>query len=147
MIVELDRGSLESCLKIERKCFSEPWTRAMLEAEFEQPTSKLWGWLEGPEKELVAYAVGWLIFEDFHVANLAVLPEWRRNGIGRELLRHMLIWAAEHEAVRALLEVRESNRAAINLYREIGFSLLGARPKYYRSPTEDALILKKNLVG
>ena len=145
MIVDLDRRHLETCLKIERKCFSEPWTRAMLEGEFAQPTSLLWGWAEGDEEELVAYSVGWLIFEDFHVANLAVLPEWRRKGIGRELLKYMLVWAAEHDAVRALLEVRESNRPAVSLYREMGFSLLGARPKYYRSPTEDALILKKNL--
>ena len=146
MIVDLDRNSLETCLKIERKCFSEPWTRAMLEGEFDQPTSLLWGWMDGPEGELVGYAVGWLIFEDFHIANLAVLPEWRRKGIGRELLIHALCWAAEHEAVRALLEVRESNRAAVSLYREMGFSLLGTRPKYYRSPTEDALIFKKNLL-
>jgi len=147
MIVELDRSHLETCLKIERKCFSEPWTRAMLEGEFAQPTSLLWGWLEGPERDLVGYTVGWLIFEDFHVANLAVLPEWRRNGIGRLLLKHALAWAVEHEAARALLEVRESNRAAVSLYREMGFSLLGTRPKYYRAPTEDALILKKNLLG
>lgn len=146
MIVELDHRYMETCLKIERKCFSEPWTRAMLQGEFDQPTSLLWGWVEGETEELVGYSVGWLIFEDFHVANLAVLPEWRRQGIGRKLLNYMLAWAAEHHAVRALLEVRESNKPAVALYRELGFSLLGTRPNYYRSPTENALLLKKKLV-
>jgi ribosomal-protein-alanine N-acetyltransferase len=138
---------MESLLWIERKCFSEPWTRPMFEGEFENPVSHLWGWFEKPGSDLLGYLVGWLIFEEFHVANLGVRPDSRRKGIAGALLDFSLIWATESGAERALLEVRTSNASALSLYRKFGFSLISVRPHYYRFPTEDALVLQKRLVG
>jgi [ribosomal protein S18]-alanine N-acetyltransferase len=145
VIAQLDRSHIEAILKIERKCFSEPWTRPMFEGEFENPVSHLWGWFERPGSDLLGYLVGWLVFEEFHIANLGIRPDSRRKGIARSLLDFSLIWAVEKEAERALLEVRASNAAALSLYRSAGFSLISVRPHYYRFPTEDALGLLKRL--
>ena len=147
MIIQLDRSHMESLLKIERKCFSEPWTRPMFEEEFENPVSHLWGWFEEPGSDLFGYLVGWLIFEEFHIANLGVRPDWRRKGIAGALLDFSLIWATERGAERALLEVRTSNTGALSLYRKFGFSLISVRHSYYRFPTEDALVFQKKLVA
>jgi len=145
MIVKVDRKCLEDMLKIERECFSEPWTRSMFVGEFESQASRIWGWVDAEEKTLLGYLVGWLVFEEFHIANLAVRTEARRKGIAKSLLAHALGWALEHGAERSLLEVRASNEAALSLYRAEGFSLLSVRPHYYRFPTEDALVLHKRL--
>lgn len=147
MIAQLDISYIESILKIERRCFSEPWTRPMFEGEFESPVSHLWGWFERPGSNLLGYLVGWLIFEEFHIANLGVHPDWRRKGLAGALLEFSLEWAVERGAERALLEVRASNAAAVSLYRKFGFSLISVRPRYYRFPTEDALVLQKRLTG
>jgi ribosomal-protein-alanine N-acetyltransferase len=83
----------------------------------------------------------WLIFDELHINNLAVLPEWRRRGVASALLRHVLAEGAAGGATRATLEVRASNVPAIALYEGFGFVTRGRRPRYYTNPAEDALIL------
>jgi ribosomal-protein-alanine N-acetyltransferase len=147
MIVLLNKDDLEPILRIERRCFTEPWTRSMYSSEFKNPYSYTWGWKHEESNELEGYLTGWLMFEEFHIANLAVRPESQKKGIGRKLLRFAMGWAAEHEAEVALLEVRATNHPALNLYRGEGFTLIATRPNYYRFPTEDALILRKRLAA
>jgi len=78
---------------------------------------------------------------DWELENIAVLPEFHRQGIGLGLLRALLGEARSQLAGRILLEVRASNQAAIGFYRANGFELLTRRRDYYTGPTEDALIL------
>jgi ribosomal-protein-alanine N-acetyltransferase len=89
--------------------------------------------------------VGFLVAQDggpeWELENIAVLPEFRRRGVGRELLSALLAHARSRLAERIFLEVRASNRPAIVFYRGSGFGLLGQRRDYYRDPEEDALIL------
>ena len=77
--------------------------------------------------------------------NLAVAPDCRRQGLGRKLLC-TLTELLHSKGIESLsLEVRPSNQAALALYSELGFVQVGRRPKYYVNPTEDALILRKEL--
>jgi ribosomal-protein-alanine N-acetyltransferase len=78
---------------------------------------------------------------EWELENIAVLPEFRRRGLGRELLSALLKHARLQGAERILLEVRESNLAAIRLYQAAGFQQRGRRREYYLNPAEDALIL------
>ena len=73
--------------------------------------------------------------------SMAVLPAARRRGIGANLLRALLAWAAQNGAHRFSLEVRASNTPAIALYQGLGFLPEGRRPRYYTDPEEDALLL------
>jgi ribosomal-protein-alanine N-acetyltransferase len=82
---------------------------------------------------------------EWELENIAVLPEFRHRGLGRELLAVLLAQARLHGAERISLEVRESNRAAIRLYEAAGFQQLGRRRAYYHRPIEDALILVHTL--
>jgi ribosomal-protein-alanine N-acetyltransferase len=76
------------------------------------------------------------------IENLAVIPAQRRAGVARSLCAAMLAWLREAGAAEITLEVRRSNAAAAGLYRSIGFVVEGTRRCYYRSPPEDALLMR-----
>jgi ribosomal-protein-alanine N-acetyltransferase len=143
MIRLLDNRFLDAILVIEQESFAIPWTREMFAAEFTQPFTRMWGWFE--EDRLTGYLLAWSIFDEFHIANLAVARSARRKGIAEALLCHALEWAQANQAVRSLLEVRRSNHAARGLYEKFGYHLAAVRVDYYECPIEDALILERRL--
>jgi len=89
----------------------------------------------------VGFCSFWLIADEVHINNLAVLPSERRAGIGSALLDRALLEGDRLGARRATLEVRRSNDAARHLYERFGFRVAGVRRAYYTDPIEDALIL------
>jgi ribosomal-protein-alanine N-acetyltransferase len=93
------------------------------------------------DKRIAGFIVARLIGDELHINNIGVRRPLRRSGIGARLLEHALSWAGGKGAKRALLEVRAGNEAAQALYRKCGFEVAGRRRRYYRTPTEDALIM------
>ena len=89
----------------------------------------------------VAYGGMWLIFNEAHITNLAVHPEYRGKGIGRLLLKGMIDYGLSNGIQSFTLEVRESNKAAIGLYSKLGFKKAGSRKGYYSDTKEDAVIM------
>ena len=113
---------------------------------------------EAPKQvSLVASAAGETNFSGFIIArvggdeweieNIVVAGEHRRQGIGRALVNEILRTAQEHGAQSVLLEVRESNTAARQLYDRLGFVETARRHNYYRDPVEDALLLSLTDLG
>lgn len=144
---------IESILELDAITFFNPWTRAMYEAEGQRRTISHFFVAtaravstDHPE-HLVAYCAAWLLVDELHINNVAVHPDWRRQGIGRTLLERTLAEAARGGAPRATLEVRASNAAARNLYERLGFEVRGVRTSYYTQPAEDALILWRDTGG
>jgi ribosomal-protein-alanine N-acetyltransferase len=90
---------------------------------------------------VIAYAGLWLMVDEAHVTTFAVLPAYRRRGIGGLLLTELMALAADLGAAVCTLEVRLSNAAARKLYEEFGFRPVGVRPRYYSDNGEDALIM------
>jgi ribosomal-protein-alanine N-acetyltransferase len=83
------------------------------------------------------------VLDQADMMNIAVHPDYRRQGIGRDLVL-ALSDALKEKGIRGLmLEVRASNAPAIALYEQLGFIQVGLRPNYYRNPKENALILRK----
>jgi ribosomal-protein-alanine acetyltransferase len=87
--------------------------------------------------------------DESELLNLVVAPEFRRKGLARALLQELLTSrgiSGEAEACPGTgslyLEVRESNRAARNLYKSMGFQEVNIRPEYYQSPLEAAIVMK-----
>jgi ribosomal-protein-alanine N-acetyltransferase len=91
--------------------------------------------------EITGFIVSRVIADEVHINNVAVRPEFRGQHIGSELLRMALPQAQQRGATVARLEVRAGNQAAQRLYRHCGFEVDGRRKKYYREPTEDALLM------
>ncbi len=131
---------LDGLLALDEVCFHRPWTRADYDRELSDP-ARCFVFLAKVDARIIGYCAFWRIFDEAHVNNFAVHPDWRRRGIGRALLGHSLAAAAALGAPKATLEVRASNAAAIALYESGGFSRAGLRRAYYTHPVEDALIL------
>lgn len=139
---------LTRVLFIDQQSFTVPWPRNAYEYElFENPNSLLLVAEVNPEAQLtevVGMIVLWIIVDEMHIATLAVLPEFRRMGIAKNLIRSSLTEAQEYGTTTATLEVREGNLAAQNLYHSLGFEIVGRRKRYYRNNHEDAIIMTLN---
>jgi len=95
--------------------------------------------------ELAGFIVARVIAGELHVNNVAVRQEYQRLHLGLELLQRTLVQAKQRGATVAHLEVRAGNQAAQGLYRRCGFREVGRRKRYYRNPTEDALLMSLSL--
>jgi ribosomal-protein-alanine N-acetyltransferase len=125
---------------IESASFPTPWPPYAFRQELE--TNRLARYLVVRAGErVIAYAGIWLMVDEAHVTTFAVLPAYRRRGIGGLLLVELMELAADLGAVVCTLEVRLSNAAARKLYQEFGFKPVGVRPRYYTDNAEDALIM------
>ncbi len=91
--------------------------------------------------QTIGYGGLWLMVDEAHVTTFAVLPEWRRRGIGARLMLELMRLAADLNARIVTLEVRLSNHPARALYSRFGFHPVGLRPRYYSDNNEDALIM------
>jgi len=132
---------LDEILAIEKRCFTNPWTREMFVGELERGDVARAYVARTAEGAVAGYCTAWLVADELHINNLAVGPECRGGGIGRALVEHSLGEAVRQGARRATLEVRRSNRVALRLYERLGFKAAGVRRGYYTNPREDALVL------
>lgn len=139
----MEPADLEAVVAIEERSFSAPWSRSAFERLLAQPTAGALVAEEG--RDVAGYAVFWTVADEAELGNLAVRPEARRRGLGRRLVRAVGRAARRAGAATLYLEVRESNEAARALYRELGFRNVARRRGYYRSPPEDALVLRRGL--
>jgi [ribosomal protein S18]-alanine N-acetyltransferase len=121
------------------------WTRQQWLDIFHSQTPSRLAWIAEAERGAGGQAAGFLVAQtgapEWELENIAVLPEYRRQGVARALLSALLAQARSLLAERILLEVRASNEAAIRLYHASGFQTLARRRDYYRNPSEDAIIL------
>ncbi len=133
-------ADLDDVLVIERSSFPTPWSRQSFLSELVDNTFAVYLVLEFCGR-VAAYGGMWLILDEAHVTNVAVLPEFRGHGFGEAMMDGLIARAAERQAQRMTLEVARSNVVAQNLYAKLGFVQLGIRRGYYSNPVEDALIM------
>ncbi|MDP1707831.1 MAG: ribosomal protein S18-alanine N-acetyltransferase [Gammaproteobacteria bacterium] len=136
---------IEAVMAIELCAYEYPWSAGIFQ---DCLNVGYCCWVYKTEHALAGYAVMSVGAGEAHLLNLCVRTEWRRYGLGRRLLKHMLSIARGHHADTALLEVRPSNQAAISLYHAVGFNEVGMRKAYYPAANgkEDAIILALSLV-
>jgi [ribosomal protein S18]-alanine N-acetyltransferase len=126
--------------RIEQASFTTPWPENAYRSEL--MTNRLASYLVARlDGEIVAYGGMWLMVDEAHITTFAVLPEWRRRGIGARLMLALMHLARQLNARIVTLEVRLSNRPARALYGRFGFRPVGIRPRYYSDNNEDALIM------
>jgi ribosomal-protein-alanine N-acetyltransferase len=132
---------LEAIERIERRSYPTPWSRSMFASELSKPSSISLGAFEAETGELVGYLVISRYVDAWHVMNIAVAPERRRQGIAVALFERLFELTAADGRRGYTLEVRISNEAAIKLYERLGFQSRGVRRGYYTDNREDALIM------
>jgi ribosomal-protein-alanine N-acetyltransferase len=138
-------ADLEGVLFVESESFTNPWTREMYAWELQNRAVCHIYVVRMAGRPVVGFCAFWLVVDEIHINNVAILPELRGRGMGTTLMQHVFAEARRLGARRATLEVRGSNEGARRLYERLGFTVAGRRPSYYTNPVEDAIILWKDL--
>ncbi|MCC8159774.1 MAG: ribosomal protein S18-alanine N-acetyltransferase [Oscillospiraceae bacterium] len=146
MNIEIMRMTLEDVAEIaelEKKCFALPWSENSLRDEM---SNKLAVYIVAKDSGRCAGYTGfWNVSGEGGITNVAVLPEYRRRGVGSMLIAKMIKIALDLKLDILTLEVRKSNTAAQGLYIKYGFDIIGERKRYYSDNGEDAWIMTKKL--
>ena len=143
---KLELRDLNDIERIERESYPTPWSRSMFAGELAKPSSLSLGAFDPDTGALVGYLVISRYVDAWHVMNVAVAPERRREGIASALLRQLLDQTRGDAKRGYTLEVRVSNEGAIALYERLGFVARGVRRGYYTDNREDALIMWRDPV-
>lgn len=131
---------LETIMSIEQDTYRYPWTRGIFQDCLHVGYSC---WVYESEAGIEAYGVMSMGAGEAHILTIVVYAFSRGKGLGKMMMMHLLHIARSYKVNSVLLEVRPSNKAAINLYHSLGFNEVGIRPNYYPAEhgREDALIM------
>ena len=143
MNVSIRRMTLEDVPivhEIDMLSFSLPWPERSFRFELaENPVSRCW--VAESDGRIMAMLVLWLIVDEAHIATIATHPDFRRQGMGEQLMIAALVSARNEGAARAFLEVRAGNAEALGMYKKYGFVVVAVRPRYYKDNSEDAILM------
>lgn len=142
-IVPMTEQHIERAAALERECFSAPWSENSLREELSNEQSHFLCAMSNGS--FAGYVGVQEIAGEAYITNVAVFPEYRHRGAGKELLTAAERGASERGCSFITLEVRAGNSAAASLYRKLGYRAVGIRRNFYTCPKEDAVIMTKNL--
>lgn len=144
-IFPMGEEHLDSLAELEKICFSQPWSRQALADELENDSAFFF--VAETDGEVSGYVGLMITSGQSYITNIAVFPKFRRMGIAKMLFERLFSIAEKCDLEFISLEVRPSNYNAISLYKSLGFEEIGLRKRFYRNPTEDALIMTKTFLG
>lgn len=142
MIREFILGDEKMIAELERECFSSPWSENAVLESHNADTSFF---VFEEQGRILGYAGLQVVLDEGYVTNIAVTETARGRGIGKSLVDAVINYGKNKNLAFISLEVRKSNTPAISLYTKCGFAEVGKRKNFYQSPTEDAIILTKEL--
>lgn len=140
----LEASDLAFVAEIERLCFGEPWSEKALELLL---CGDNFGVAAEEDGRTVAYVGVIAVLPEGEITNVATHPDFRRRGIGTELLELLKNEAIARGIDSLYLEVRRSNEGARSLYEKAGFEVIGERRGFYKNPREDAVLMKWSAVS
>ena len=144
-ITPMTSAHLDQVEALEKICFPEdPWSRQIFKESLENPNSTNLV-VQSADGAVRAFLIFTAVADEGNIDDIAVHPDFRRQGIAAALLERFRQTAMEQGLAFLTLEVRPSNRAAVELYRKMGYQEIGRRKNYYLSPKEDAIIMKLEL--
>jgi len=144
IIKKMGVDDVDEVVEIENQSFSDPWKKEFFLDEISNALA--YPLVAKLNQNVVGYACLWIFLGELQIANIAVTPLFRKKGIGKKIMEKIISYAELNFLKRITLDVRESNKEAINLYNKFGFKIIGKRKSYYRFPVEDSLILEKILL-
>lgn len=133
-------SDIDDILGIEQSSFAVPWSREAFYREIVENQFAYYLIIED-HFQPIGYCGVWLVMDEAHVTNVAILPSYRGRNLGEQLLKEAMLLSKRHGAVTMTLEVRVSNHIAQNLYTKLGFESGGIRKNYYSDNGEDALVM------
>ncbi|MFG6121280.1 MULTISPECIES: ribosomal protein S18-alanine N-acetyltransferase [Thalassobacillus] len=140
---EMTVDDIDEVMEIEHASFAIPWKREAFVGEVEQNNFAVYYVIED-ENRIFGYCGLWMIIDEAHITNIAILPSHRGKGYGALLFGHVIEQAVEKGAIMLSLEVRVTNTGAQHMYRKFGLVPGGIRKQYYTDNGEDALVMWVN---
>ena len=140
----LSEDNVNEVWELEKRCFDDPWELKAFTSELENKISVYFAARDEESGRIVGYAGVWLMYDCADITNIAVDPDFRREGLGGKMLELLTDVSRERGMESITLEVRASNAPAIALYEKYGFKECGLRKRYYKN-NEDALLMTKFL--
>lgn len=140
LIRRMTLKDVEAVAAIEAAVFPTPWSADAFRQELTQNAVARYLVAEY-DGRVIGFAGAWIILDESHITNIAVLSEYRGRGYGRKLTQGLMQYLANLGAAYATLEVRKSNLIAQQLYKSLGYVNVGVRKRYYEDNNEDALLM------
>ena len=140
-ITEMQEKHLPALAELEKQCFHAPWSEKMLREELGGGIFLV----AEQDGEVQGYVGCQTVLDEGYITNVAVSPDFRRQGAARRLIAELIARAKEKGLAFVTLEVRESNAPAIALYTGAGFTPVGKRKNFYSNPTENAVLMTISL--
>lgn len=131
--------------ELDSRIFSDPWSEKSYLGSIQSDMETVLVVTDAGTGKIAAWAAVSYIFEEANINRIAAVPEYRGNGLGT-LLLEWIEKSLPDEVTVFNLEVRESNKYAIEMYEKFGYTVLGRRKRFYRNPEEDALLMTKRKV-
>lgn len=139
MIRRMTAADISSVAELETRIFSVPWSvQGFADTLYREDVLFFVAY---EEEKLLGYAGVYCTADEGEITNIAVSPLARRHGVGRALMETLANALADRQIDRIVLEVRVSNEAAIRLYEQMGFAVVGTRKNFYEKPLEDAYVM------
>jgi len=143
IIKKIEKDQIHGVAELEKLCFCCPWSEESLGLLLGESAV---GFCAVDKKgNVLAYGGMMCVLDEGEITNIATHPDARRMGLGRAVVSALLDYGKSRGLVSFSLEVRESNSAAIALYEGLGFEAVGVRNNFYTKPTENAVIMIKNI--
>lgn len=136
----MEEEDIEQILVIEHASFSTPWSREAFYNEITHNKFAVYIVME-VDNEIAGYCGVWIVIDEAHVTNIAILPQYRGQKLGEALMTKLFEVAKAMGAKSMTLEVRVTNFIAQSLYRKFGFQKGGLRKNYYTDNQEDAIVM------
>ena len=141
IIKKMTDAHIEEIAKLEKECFSSPWSEDGLKSELDNNFARFY--VAFSDGKIAGYIGSHNILGEVYITNVAVFPEYRRSGVGKALVKFLIDSVKAENAEFVTLEVRKSNLNAISLYEKCGFKKVGERRNFYEKPIEEAILMTK----
>lgn len=141
VIRPMRESDVPAALLLDQASYAFPWTAGNF---IDSIHAGYHCWVYEAGHQAVGHAVMMSVFDEAHLLNLAISPDWQRQGLGAALLQYVLQEAQKAQIKMLYLEVRPSNTTAVRLYNRNGFEGFAIRKDYYPAPNgrEDALVMR-----
>ena len=130
LFATLKAEKLDDVLAIEEASFQRPWNRRAFENEFASRDATHYAVLSSDSRQMIGYVFVRVVSTEMHLLKIAVAPRWRRIGVATWALEQCFEKSRRRGIETVMLEVREHNRAAMALYRKLGFKQVATRRRH-----------------
>lgn len=135
----MDENDIDGVLDVSSLSFSLPWSKESYIQELNNPLAHYF--IAKVDSKVIGFVGTWIILDESHITNIAVHPNYRKQGVASKLLEALLKYCKSKGCIAYTLEVRASNKNAQELYLKHGFKKDGIRKGYYEDNKEDAILM------